>query len=68
MFSMQTAIANQYACQSIIEADKQFEISCEKCCNSPKCLHMDCDRCKVKQMHDYVIEMLKENINVKEVA
>lgn len=68
MFSMRVAIANQYACQSIIEADKQFEISCNKCCESPRCLHTDCANCRVQQMHDYVVAMLRDNIKESEVA
>lgn len=62
MFSIAKAIANQYACNSIIEADKQFEISCNKCCNSPRCLAMNCDKCRVAQMHEWIIEKFRDEI------
>lgn len=66
MFSAKVAIANQYACQSIIQADKEFEKSCEMCCNSPQCLHHSCERCKVAEMHQFVVEMLAKNISAIE--
>ena len=62
MFSVAKAIANQYACNSIVEADRQFEISCTKCCDTPRCLSMNCDRCRVAQMHEYIVEKLREEI------
>ena len=68
MFSVRVALANQYACNTILEADRQFEISCNKCCNSPQCLSRHCGTCPVQQMHDYVIECLKNGISAKEVA
>lgn len=65
-FSMRVAIANQYACQSIIEADEQFKKSCDICCNSPQCLWRNCHSCKVAQMHEYIVSELKRQIAVEE--
>ena len=62
MFSVDVAIANQYACQTIMDADKQFEKSCALCCNSPRCLHTPCETCRVQQMHDYVIATMKKEV------
>lgn len=64
MFSVNRAIANQYACKSIIEADEQFAKSCEMCCNSPQCLYRNCDTCKVAMLHDYIVDELKKSIDV----
>lgn len=58
MFSMRVAINNQYACNSIIEADEQFKKSCEMCCRSPY-NNIDCDHCKVAMVHQCIIEELK---------
>ena len=68
MFSMRVAVANQYACTSIMQADEQLRKSCEICCNSPRCLYSDCSKCKVQQMHDFIVETLKDSITSKEVA
>jgi len=68
MFSMRVAVANQYACRTILEADKAFEESCNLCCNSPRCLHTDCRTCRVQQMHDAVVAMMQDNIEPKGVA
>ena len=65
MFSVRVAINNQYACKSIVEADEQFKKSCDMCCMSPNC-YMDCDHCRVAQMHEYIVEELKKNIITKE--
>lgn len=62
MFSMRVAINNQYACNSIIEADEQFKKSCEMCCNNPQCLWHNCDSCKVAMIHQYIVEELKSII------
>ena len=62
MFSVRVAMANQYACESIIEADEQFKKSCEMCCSSPQCLWHDCERCKVAEIHKDIIKQLKKNI------
>ena len=66
MFSTRVAIANQYACRTILEADRQFEISCNKCCNSPQCLHRSCEGCRVAEMHKYIVEELARNIRAEE--
>lgn len=65
MFSMKVALANQYACTSIMQADEAFKKSCEMCCNSPQCLHHSCDRCKVAEMHQFMVEMLAKNISAE---
>ena len=62
MFSMRVAIANQFACTTIMQADEQFQKSCDICCNSPQCLHRSCDGCRVAEMHKYIIEQLKAEI------
>lgn len=62
MFSQRVAIANQYACKSIMEADEEFRKSCDMCCNSPNCLWKDCSQCKVAMMHDYIVNELKRGI------
>lgn len=66
MFSERIAINNQFACKTIIEADENFKKSCDICCNSPSCLWRDCDKCKVAQMHKFVVEELKKSIVIEE--
>lgn len=66
MFSMRVAVANQYACTSIMQADEQFRKSCEICCNSPQCLYRSCEGCKVAEMHKFMVEMLAKNISAGE--
>ena len=61
MFSAKVAINNQYACHTIEELDKQFERSCDMCCNSPSC-YMDCDHCKVAMAHEFCLEELRKII------
>lgn len=66
MFSMRVALANQYACTSIMQADEAFEKSCDMCCNSPQCLHRSCEGCRVAEMHKYIVEELARNIRAEE--
>lgn len=68
MFSMKVAIANQFACTSIMQADEQFRKSCEMCCNSPQCLHRSCEGCRVDEMHKYIVEQLAAEIKSEEVV
>ena len=63
MFSARVAIDNQYACNSIMDADKQFKRSCEMCCRSPY-NNINCDHCQVAMVHDNVVEMLNDMIKV----
>lgn len=62
MFSKYVAINNQYACDTIIEADEQFRKSCEMCCNSPQCMWHSCEQCQVAMVHRNVVEELKKAI------
>lgn len=65
-FSPRVAVSNLYACRSIIDADASFKKSCDLCCKNPACLWKDCNKCRVKQMHDYIVEMLRDNIKTTE--
>lgn len=63
MFSARVAIQNQYACNTIVEADKAFQKSCDMCCMSPSC-YMDCDHCRVAEAHKFIVERMKSEIKV----
>ena len=66
MFSMRVAVANQFACATIMQADEQFKKSCDMCCNSPQCLYRSCNGCRVAEMHRYIVEQLKSEIKADE--
>lgn len=66
MFSYHVAVTNQYACTTIMQADEAFKKSCDMCCNSPRCLYNDCDRCRLAAIHHEVVERLKGAINSTE--
>ena len=61
MFSKNIAINNQYACNSIVELDAQFEKSCALCCMSPY-NNVSCEQCHVQHVHDFMVEKLKDEI------
>lgn len=43
----------QYDADSIEEANKSFEHSCECCCT--KGIRLDCDRCAIAVAHNHVV-------------
>ena len=42
----------QYEADSLSEANRLFEYSCECCCT--KGVHLDCDRCAIAHAHAHV--------------
>ena len=62
-FSENVAVNNIFCCESIMAADEEFRKACELCCNSPRCQWHDCDHCRVAEMHESVILMLKAGIS-----
>lgn len=49
----QIGINYQYEANSIKEANKAFQHSCDCCCN--KGMHLDCDRCAIAFTHSLVV-------------
>ena len=52
----QLGVNFQYNSRSIEEATKNFERSCDKCCNTGK--HIECDRCHIASVHNDVLLIL----------
>lgn len=49
----QTGVNLQYRANSIAQANRSFEYSCECCCN--KGIHIECDRCCIEVVHKLVV-------------
>ena len=64
-FSRNVAMKNMYACRTIEAIDKTFAESCNLCCMSPY-NNVPCAQCPIQQLHDYLIEKLKDEIAVKD--
>ena len=55
---IELAIRYQNAASTKEEAVKNFERSCNICCN--RGLHLDCDRCQVSVVHNMTIAVLDD--------
>ena len=55
---IELAIQYQNAALTKEEAVKNFERSCNICCN--RGLHLDCDRCQVSVVHNMTIAVLDD--------
>lgn len=54
----QVGVNYQYDANSIQEANKAFQYSCNCCCH--KGMHIDCDRCAIACAHNLVVACLNE--------
>lgn len=43
----------QYNATSVLDADYQFQKSCDICCTTGK--HLDCGKCHIASAHDNII-------------
>lgn len=48
----QIGVNYQYSAKDIIEANKSFDNSCNKCCTQGR--HIECDRCAIATAHSNV--------------
>lgn len=63
------AINKQLSSTSVTEANHHFDVTCNICCNNPRCLYKGCDHCVVRDYHEQVVAVLgdeKENGNEKQ--
>lgn len=58
MSFVQNAIRFQESAETIAQADKSFEISCDMCCKRGL-MTCDCDFCHIQHAHSIKIETLK---------
>ena len=57
----QVGINLQYAASTIEQANKNFEYSCNCCCN--KGMRIDCDRCAISSVHNLVVAYFSDKEN-----
>ena len=51
-------VNRQYGATSMADANRQFERSCECCCN--KGVQLDCDRCDIAFVHSLVVAIFAD--------
>lgn len=56
----------QYDANSIREANKSFEHSCNCCCN--KGMHLDCDHCAIAHVHALVVAYFNDTEGKDNIA
>lgn len=56
------AVNKQLASESIQEAQHHFEVTCNICCNNPRCMYKDCDHCVVREYHEQMVATFAEEV------
>lgn len=58
-FNRGEAIHYQNVSQTVGQAEHNFKVACNLCCNDPECMwRSDCNRCKIASIHrDKVAEL-----------